>query len=548
MVWPRAQWGPGGFSDGTDRSGIRFSHENGASPRKFMPETMGGGGLIFDYDADGWPDIFLVDSGSLVDPEAASRAGHRLYRNNLDGTFSDVTTGSGIGMSGFGMGACAADYDNDGRVDLYVTSFGPNVLYRNAGSGRFVDVTPTAGVGTPLWSASCAFGDIDNDGDADLYVTHYVDFDPVDNHKFCGDEAEGGRVYCHPNVYNGLSDILYRNNGDGTFSDVSREAGIYSTEGKGLGVVFGDYDDDGWVDIYVANDSVRNFLYHNQGDGTFVDEALVAGVAFGPNGMPLAGMGTDLGDVDGDGLEDFFVTNLSLQTHNLYRNLGGGIFDEITARSGVGMATRPFVGFGTAFLDFDNDADLDLAVANGDVVDNIAAYYPDRTYPQRNLLLENTGGGAFRDLGEDAGEGFALVKVSRALAVGDLDNDGDLDLVIVNNGQTADVLLNEQEGNHALILRMVGTRSSRDGIGARLRAWVGDAVMVREVRAGSSYLGQNDLRVHFGTGSSSVVDRIEVRWPSGIVDVLEEIAADQIVTVVEGEGATDRTPFSARVR
>jgi hypothetical protein len=548
MVWPRAQWGPGGFSDGTDRSGIRFSHENGASPRKFMPETMGGGGLIFDYDADGWPDIFLVDSGSLVDPEAASRAGHRLYRNNLDGTFSDVTTGSGIGMSGFGMGACAADYDNDGQVDLYVTSFGPNVLYRNAGSGRFVDVTPTAGVGTPLWSASCAFGDIDNDGDADLYVTHYVDFDPVDNHKFCGDEAEGGRVYCHPNVYNGLSDILYRNNGDGTFSDVSREAGIYSTEGKGLGVVFGDYDDDGWVDIYVANDSVRNFLYHNQGDGTFVDEALVAGVAFGPNGMPLAGMGTDLGDVDGDGLEDFFVTNLSLQTHNLYRNLGGGIFDEITARSGVGMATRPFVGFGTAFLDFDNDADLDLAVANGDVVDNIAAYYPDRTYPQRNLLLENTGGGAFRDLGEDAGEGFALVKVSRALAVGDLDNDGDLDLVIVNNGQTADVLLNEQEGNHALILRMVGTRSSRDGIGARLRAWVGDAVMVREVRAGSSYLGQNDLRVHFGTGSSSVVDRIEVRWPSGIVDVLEEIAADQIVTVVEGEGATDRTPFSARVR
>jgi hypothetical protein len=548
MVWPRAQWGPGGFSDGTDRSGIRFSHENGASPRKFMPETMGGGGLIFDYDADGWPDIFLVDSGSLVDPEAASRAGHRLYRNDLDGTFSDVTTGSGIGMSGFGMGACAADYDNDGRVDLYVTSFGPNVLYRNAGSGRFVDVTPTAGVGTPLWSASCAFGDIDNDGDADLYVTHYVDFDPVDNHKFCGDEAEGGRVYCHPNVYNGLSDILYRNNGDGTFSDVSREAGIYSTEGKGLGVVFGDYDDDGWVDIYVANDSVRNFLYHNQGDGTFVDEALVAGVAFGPNGMPLAGMGTDLGDVDGDGLEDFFVTNLSLQTHNLYRNLGGGIFDEITARSGVGMATRPFVGFGTAFLDFDNDADLDLAVANGDVVDNIAAYYPDRTYPQRNLLLENTGGGAFRDLGEDAGEGFALVKVSRALAVGDLDNDGDLDLVIVNNGQTADVLLNEQEGNHALILRMVGTRSSRDGIGARLRAWVGDAVMVREVRAGSSYLGQNDLRVHFGTGSSSVVDRIEVRWPSGIVDVLEEIAADQIVTVVEGEGATDRTPFSARVR
>jgi hypothetical protein len=548
MVWPRAQWGPGGFSDGTDRSGIRFSHENGASPRKFMPETMGGGGLIFDYDADGWPDIFLVDSGSLVDPEAASRAGHRLYRNDLDGTFSDVTTGSGIGMSGFGMGACAADYDNDGQVDLYVTSFGPNVLYRNAGSGRFVDVTPTAGVGTPLWSASCAFGDIDNDGDADLYVTHYVDFDPVDNHKFCGDEAEGGRVYCHPNVYNGLSDILYRNNGDGTFSDVSREAGIYSTEGKGLGVVFGDYDDDGWVDIYVANDSVRNFLYHNQGDGTFVDEALVAGVAFGPNGMPLAGMGTDLGDVDGDGLEDFFVTNLSLQTHNLYRNLGGGIFDEITARSGVGMATRPFVGFGTAFLDFDNDADLDLAVANGDVVDNIAAYYPDRTYPQRNLLLENTGGGAFRDLGEDAGEGFALVKVSRALAVGDLDNDGDLDLVIVNNGQTADVLLNEQEGNHALILRMVGTRSSRDGIGARLRAWVGDAVMVREVRAGSSYLGQNDLRVHFGTGSSSVVDRIEVRWPSGIVDVLEEIAADQIVTVVEGEGATDRTPFSARVR
>jgi len=538
------------FSEVAASSGIRFGHENGATPEKYMPETMAGGAVIFDYDADGWPDVFLVNGGSLVEETVAGRATHRLYRNNGDGRFSDVSEESGIGVSGFGMGACAADYDNDGRMDLYVTSFGANALYRNMGSGRFADVTESAGVGTSLWSASCAFADVDNDGDVDLYVTNYVDFDPVENHKFCGDQTRGGRVYCHPNVYNGLSDVLYRNNGDGTFTDVSREAGIATTAGKGLGVVFGDYDGDGAIDIYVANDSVRNFLYHNLGNGAFRDEALVAGVAFGPNGEPLAGMGTDLGDVDGDGMPDVFVTNLSLQTHNLYRNLGGGLFDEVTARSGVGMATRPFVGFGAAFLDYDNDGDLDLAVANGDVVDNVSLYYPDRTYAQRNLLLKNDGKGVFTDVGPASGPGFALEKVSRGLAVGDLDNDGDLDILIVNNGQTADLLRNDggNRGN-AILIRTVGTRSNRDGIGARIRVWAADApVMLREVKAGSSYLGQNDLRVHFGLGTAAGAERIEVAWPSGVVDVLEGVDANHIVTVLEGSGITDLGPFDTNAR
>jgi hypothetical protein len=532
------------FTSVAESAGIDFDHEHGATPDKFMPETMSGGGLIFDYDDDGWPDVFLVNSGSFVDEEVAAGAQHRLYRNNGDLTFTDVTRTSGIGVSGYGIGACAADYDGDGWVDLYLTSVEANTLYQNTGSGRFVDVTEGAGVGTELWSASCAFGDIDNDGDVDLYVTNYVDFDPIDNNQYCGAETDVGRQYCHPNVYDGLPDILYRNNGDGTFSDISRESGIYTTDGKGLGVVFGDYDDDGWIDIYVANDSVRNFLFQNRGDGTFEESGLFAGVAYGTTGEPLAGMGTDAGDVDGDGLLDLFVTNLTEQTHNLYQNLGDALFAEVTAQAGVGMASRPFVGFGTAFFDYDNDTDLDLAVANGDVIASISELYPSRSYGQRNLLLENDGTGRFVDVGPNSGDGFALEKVSRGLAVGDLDNDGDLDILIVNNGQTADLLENGGGNrNNALLFRLVGTESNRDGIGARLTLSVGEQTLMREVKAGSSYLGQNDLRVHFGLGQAAEADRLEIRWPSGVTDVLENVEANHIVIVVEDQGVTERTPF-----
>jgi hypothetical protein len=530
------------FVNVAQEAGIDFLHQNGATPEKYMPETMAGGGLFFDYDDDGWIDVFLVNGGSFVDEGIASSATHRLYHNDGDGTFTDRSEDSGIGVSGFGMGACSADYDNDDRVDLYITSMGINRLYHNEGNGSFGDVTEPTGTGYELWSSSCAFADVDNDGDVDLYVTNYVDF-AVDNNKPClhtGDVP----VYCHPNVYNGMSDVLYRNNGNGTFTDISHESGIYNTDGNGLGVVFADYDRDGWTDIYVANDSVPNFMFHNKGDGTFEEVALFVGVAVGRNGEPLAGMGTDMGDINGDGLPDAFVTNLARETHNLYINLGGGIFMDSTFESGAGRATLPFVGFGTTFFDFDNDRDLDIAVANGDVIDDSSLLGYDITYPQRNLLLENDGDGMFVDVGPDSGPGFALEKVGRALASGDIDNDGDLDLLVVNVGQTTDLLRNDGgNANNSILIRTIGAESNRDGIGAELTLTVGGQELVRHVKAGSSYLAQNDLRVHFGLGTATSAARLEIRWPSGQVDEIEDIEANRILTFREGEGVLDETPF-----
>jgi hypothetical protein len=528
------------FTNIVSEAKIDFRHENGASPQKYMPETMSGGSIILDYNNDGWPDIFFVNGGSFSDKQKAAGARHRLYRNNKDGTFTDVTSGAGIGVSGFGMGACSADYDNDGWPDLYITGVGANKLYHNNGNGAFTDVTDKAGVGSQLWSASCAFGDIDNDGDVDLYVTNYVDFS-VSNNKYCvysGDK----RVYCHPNVYNGLPDILFRNNG--TFTDISRASGIYRTDGKGLGVVFGDYDNDGLADIYVANDSTPNFLFHNKGKGVFEEVALVAGVAVGNDGQPLAGMGTDMGDIDGDGLLDIFVTNLDRQTHSLYRNLGKGLFANVTFESGIAEATLPFVGFGALFFDYDNDTDLDLAIANGDVIDNVSLFRDSTSYEQRNLLLENNGKGKFRDVGPASGPGFALKKPSRSLSAVDIDNDGDLDLLIGNVGQTPDLLRNDGGNrNNSILIRTVGSKSNRDGIGARLKLTVGDKVLLREVKAGSSYLSQSDLRVHFGMGGAVRAEALEIRWPSGTVDMLQNVEAGQILTITEGQGVTGRTPF-----
>jgi hypothetical protein len=530
------------FTNIASEAGITFKHENGASAQKYMPETMAGGSIIFDYNNDGWPDLLFVNGGSFTDKQKAAAARHALYRNNKDGTFTDVTSSSGISVSGFGMGACSADVDNDGWPDLYITSFGGNKLYHNNGNGTFTDVTEKAGVGSQLWSASCAFGDVDNDGHVDLFVTNYVDFG-VKNNKFCAFSGDT-RVYCHPNVYNGLSDTLFRNNGDGTFTDVSRQAGIYRTTGKGLGVVFGDYDGDGWPDIFVANDSVPNFLFHNKGKGIFEEVGLVAGVAMGGDGQPLAGMGTDMGDIDGDGLLDIFVTNLDRQTHSLYRNLGRGLFANITFESGVGQATLPFVGFGALFFDYDNDTNLDIAIANGDVIDNVSLFRDSTSYAQRKLLLQNDGTGKFKDVGLTLGPDFSAKKPGRSLSAGDIDNDGDLDLVIGNVGQAPELLRNDG-GNkrNSLLIRTAGTKSNRDGIGARLRLTVGGKVLVREVRAGSSYLSQSDLRVHFGMGQAARADRLEVRWPSGAIDVLQGIDANQILTITEGRGITNHTPF-----
>jgi hypothetical protein len=532
---------PVSFSNVTAQAGINFKHENGASREKYMPETMGSGVVVLDYDNDGWPDIFFVNGGSFADERAAARARHRLYRNNGNGTFTDVSAASGIGISGFGMGACSADYDNDGFPDLYVTSVGSNRLYRNTGAGSFIDVTNKAGVAAGLWSTSCAFADVDNDGYLDLFVTRYVDFG-VNNNKYCR-LMENVRTYCHPNVYNGLSSILYHNNGDGTFTDVSRDAGIYKI-GNGLGVVFGDYDNDGKVDIYVANDSTPNFLFHNKGAGKFEEVGFWAGVAVRSDGKPMAGMGTDIGDINGDGLLDIFVTNLDGQAHSLYRNMGKGLFADLTFQSGVAEATLPFVGFGAAFLDYDNDTDLDLVIANGDVLDNVKVLRDSSSYEQLHLLLQNDGTGKFKNVGPASGPGFALKKASRGLAVGDLDNDGDLDIVIANVGQTPELLRNDG-GNrsNSLLIRTLGSKSNRDGIGARLKLSIGNKIFVREVKAGSSYLSQSDLRVHFGLGEAPRADRLEIRWPSGVIDVMENIDANQILTVLEGKGITNRKPF-----
>jgi hypothetical protein len=534
------------FDNVASSAGIDFHHVNGASAERYLPEIMSGGGLFFDYDNDGWVDIFLVDGGSLADPAVATRARHRLYRNRGNGTFEDVSARSGIVHGQYGMGACAADYDNDGWIDLYVTNVGPNLLYHNNRDGTFTDVTRAAGVGSARFGASCAFADVDRDGYVDLFVTNYVDARP-DNNPFCGDPANRIRTYCHPLNFAPLTSVLYHNNGDGTFTDVTPEAGIAAHRGNGLGVVVGDYDDDGWPDVFVANDGTPNFLYHNEGRGIFKEVGLFAGVAVASDGKPRAGMGTDFGDYDGDGRLDLFVTNHELEMHTLFRNLGGGLFEDVTSRSGIGLPTLPFVGFGALFLDYDNDGDLDLAIVNGHVLNNSGHFRPGSREAQRKLLFRNDGGGRFTEVGALSGPGFATEAVGRGLASADIDNDGYLDLLVTNNGGPADLLRNEGgTGNNALLVRTVGTRSNRDGIGARLRLTAGGVTQIREVKAGSSYLGQSDVRVHFGLGRASQIDQLEVRWPAGDTDIVRNVAVNQILTIVEGKGVTGRAPFVRR--
>jgi enediyne biosynthesis protein E4 len=531
------------FRDGTDAAGLDMVHVNGASAEKHFPEIMGSGGLFFDFDNDGWIDLFLVDGGSFVDPAVARRARHRLYRNRGDGTFEDVTARAGIVHRDYGMGACAADVDNDGRVDLYVTTVGANVLYRNNGDGTFTDVSREAGVGAPLWSTSCAFADLDGSGHVDLFVTSYVAFD-LGHNPFCGTTSPPVRSYCHPLNYEPLPSVLYRNNGDGTFTDISERAGISAHRSNGLGVVIADIDDDGLPDVFVANDALPDFLFRNLGDGRFEEVALLAGVAVGGDGRPRAGMGVAFGDYAGDGRPGLVVTNHEYEMHSLFRNLGRLLFADATVQSGVGQATRPYVGFGVAFLDYDNDGHLDLAIVNGHVIDHPALMRPGATLAQRNLLLRNLGSGRFTDVSERSGPGLAIERVSRLLAVADIDNDGDLDLLVTNNGGRPDLLVNDG-GNRqpSLLVRTIGTTSNRDGIGARLRLTAGGRTLVREVTAGSSYLGQHDPRVHFGLGDLPAPDRLEIQWPSGQRDVIDRPPLNVILTVEEGTGITARVPL-----
>ena len=532
------------FTEISREAGLDFQHVNGASSDKHLVETIGSGGLFFDYDNDGWVDIFLVDGGSLADPDVMKKARHRLYRNRGNGTFEDVTTKSGIQHSAYGMGACAGDYDNDGRVDLYVTNFGPNVLYHNDGNGVFTDVTRAARVAGPgSWSTSCAFADLDRDGDLDLFVVNYVAADPKQS-PFCGNAKLRMRFYCHPLNFEPLSNLVFRNDGHGVFTDVTAQSGIGAHRGNGLGVVIADFDGDGWPEVFVANDSVPNFLFQRTGPWRYAETALRAGVAVATDGNARAGMGADTGDYDGDGQLDLVVTNLDSEMHSLYRGLGNRLFAYATPESGIGPATFPFVGFGVAFFDFDNDMQLDLAFANGHIMDNAPQYRAGATYAQRNQLFRNVGHRRFVDVSRNAGTGFALEKVSRGLVTGDIDNDGDLDLLVTNNGQTVDLLRNDGGSrNNALLVRVIGTQSNRDGVGAELRLTAGSSTQLRVVKAGSSYLGQNDRRQHFGLGTLPRADRLEVRWPSGRTELLQNIQANQIITIREGNGIVERVPI-----
>jgi hypothetical protein len=530
------------FVDIAREAGVAFHHTNGASTEKYLVETMGSGGLFFDYDGDGWLDLFLVDGGSFASADLDRRARHRLFHGRGDGTFEDVTDRSGIQHHGYGMGACAGDYDGDGRPDLYITNDGANQLYRNRGDGTFADVTAAARVGEPRWSTGCAFADLDGDGDLDLWVVNYVDAGRARNPS-CGDERRGLRFYCHPLTFNPLSSTVYRNDG-GVFTDVTETAGVGALRSNGLGIVIADYDEDGRPDVFVANDTMPNFLFHNLGGMRFEEKGLQSGIAVGADGKARAGMGIDAGDYDSDGRLDLVITNLDFEMHTLHRGLDRGLFTYATQESGIGYPTLPFVGFGVAFLDFDNDGQLDIAIANGHILDNAPQFRTGSTYRQRKLLFRNTSLRRFVEVGRAVGPGFASESVGRGLAIGDIDNDGDLDLLVTNNGGDAELLRNDGgNGQNALVLQLRGAGLNTQAIGARIRLTTRGQTQIRDVRAGSSYLSQNDLRAHFGLGTAGRADRVEVTWPSRRVEILEDVPANQIITIAEGRGIVARRPF-----
>jgi hypothetical protein len=539
------------FVDIARQAGIIFHHTNGASADKYLQETMGSGAVFFDYDGDGWIDVFLVDSGSMADAAVDRRARHRLFHNRGASAgsgqtprFEDVTDRSGIQHLAYGMGACVGDYDGDGHPDLYITGYGSNTLYRNRGDGTFVDVTAAAHVGDSGWSTGCAFADLDGDGDLDLFVTHYVAADRAHN-PYCTTNRGGPRAYCHPLKYEPLSSTVYRNDGNGVFTDVSASSDVGALRANGLGVVITDYDNDGRPDVFVANDTMPNFLFHNEGGLRFRETGLVSGFAVAADGKARAGMGIDTGDYDGDGRLDVVVTNLDFEMHTLDRGLDRGLFAYATPESGIGFPTLPFVGFGVAFFDEDNDGQLDIAIANGHILDNAPLFRAGSTYMQRKLLFRNTTGRRFVDVGRSSGPAFSSERVSRGLAVGDIDNDGDLDLLVSNNGQDAELLRNDG-GNrsNALVVRLRGRAPNTDAIGARVHVTSGSRTQFRDVKAGSSYLSQNDLRAHFGLGSATRTDRVDVKWPSGRTESFTDVAANQIVTIEEGKGIVARQPFA----
>jgi hypothetical protein len=532
------------FVDAAPSAGIRFQHDNAATGEKYLIETMGGGCGWIDYDQNGLFDLYLVNGAATkaYAPHKPLRAA--LYRNNGDGTFTDVTEIAGVGAEGlFGMGVAVGDYDNDGFPDLLVLGYGRCILYHNNGDGTFTDVSQKAGVeNMGRWASSAAWFDFDNDGRLDLVIANYVDWNPETNY-YCGDKGPRMRSYCHPDVYHGQAPTLYHNNGDGTFTDVSKESGVGAQPSNGLGVLTFDYDNDGWQDIFISNDNMPNFLFHNNRDGTFTETAYLAGVAVSGDGYSEAGMGVDAADTTGNGRMDLIVTHLDQQLGRLYRNLGPEGFEDATLRSKLSYATFKLSGFGTCFLDYDNDGRRDLFIANGHVLDNVKQYRPDVTYAEPKLMLRNTGGGILEDVSNRLGPDLMRPRVSRGVAVGDFDNDGDLDLLVSNNGESPQLLRNDGGNvNHWLEILLIGTKSNRDGVGARLKLTADDMVLYDQRKGGTSYQSAPDPRLHFGLGQKTKVDSLEIVWPSGMVTRLSDLPADQIIAVEEGKGVVKR-PF-----
>jgi hypothetical protein len=531
------------FTDEAQKAGLTMKNVfGGVDTKQYIIETTGTGVAIFDYDNDGWPDIFIVN-GTTLDPiPGKTPPTNHLYHNNHDGTFTDVTEKSGLAHTGWGQGVCVGDYDNDGYEDLFVTYYGKNVLYHNNGDGTFTDVSEKAGVaGTGKdWGTGCAFVDYDRDGKLDLFVSNYVDFDLKTAPK-PGERAsclwKGVPVMCGPRGLPWRSNILYHNRGDGTFEDVTKQAKIDKTDGHyAFSVSTLDYDDDGWPDIFVACDSTPSILYHNNRDGTFTDVAVIAGAAFNEDGKEQAGMGSTIGDFNGDGRLDIFKTNFSDDTSTLYRNNGDGTFDDATFAAGLGLHTQ-YLGWGTMFFDFDNDGWPDLLLVNGHVYPEVDKQHLGSDYEEPRILYHNDGHGKFVDISATAGPGITTKSSSRGMAIGDLWNDGILSAVVSNMNELPSLLVNQvRTPNHWVAIKTVGTKSNRDGIGARIRVHAGTRTWVDEVRSGSSYDSNSDMRVHFGLGSAAKIDWVEIRWPSGLTERFDGLTVDKIHTLKEGTG------------
>jgi hypothetical protein len=518
-------------------SGISWVHVSGQSPDMYMPETVGPGCAFLDYDNDGWMDIYLVNSGACDFYEPPAPLRNALYRNNHDGTFTDVTLKAGVAGNAYGMGAAVADYDRDGLPDLYVTQYPRSILYHNNGDGTFTDVTAKAGVAAPGWATSAVWFDFDNDGLLDLFVCRFVEFDKSKN-IYCGYGAANRRWYCKPNVYKPAPCWLFRNNGDGTFTDVSKESGIAKSLAKAWGVVAADINNDGWMDLFVGNDTVANFLFANRGKGRFEEIGTLAGVGYGPFGLARSGMGVDAGDYDQDGWIDLFVANVDHESFALYHNAKDESFTDTTVASGIGSSTRLLSGWGLKFFDYDNDGNVDLLLGNGHPDLMVENRMQDVTYREPLLLFRNRGG-SFKNVSLESGPVFLKPLAARGLALGDFDNDGGVDVLLAQN-DGAPLLLRNNAGrrNHWLGVKLIGRKANIDAIGAKLSYQTGDLVRHQWKVGGGSYLSSHDPRTVLGLGSRTKIDWLEVRWPnpSGKTERFTELPIDRYITIEEGQG------------